>query len=101
MTFARAIWKLLVGIKDVLVLIFMLMFFAVLYAGLSARPDPVTDGILALDLDGVVVEQAAKPDVAELLSGSGDRTKQFALRDLVAVLDEAREDDRVKAVALD
>ncbi|WP_310467279.1 signal peptide peptidase SppA [Sphingomonas sp.] len=101
MKFARAIWKLLVGIKDVLVLIFMLLFFGVLYAGLSARPDPVTDGVLALDLDGVVVEQAAKPDVAELLSGSGDRTKQYARRDLVAAIDEARTDDRVKAIALD
>ncbi len=101
MKFARAIWKLLVGIKDVLVLIFMLLFFGLLYVGLSARPDPVGDGILALDLDGVLVEQASKADVAELLSGSADRTRQFALRDLVAVLDEAREDDRVKAVALD
>ena len=38
MRFARAIWKLLVGVKDVLVLIFMLMFFGLLYTGLSAKP---------------------------------------------------------------
>ena len=36
----------LVGIKDALVLILMLMFFAVLYAGLSAKPAPVTAGFL-------------------------------------------------------
>mgnify|MGYP006144874851 CR=1 FL=1 len=44
MKFARAIWKLLVGIKDALVLIFMLLFFGFLYVGLSARPDPVGEG---------------------------------------------------------
>ena len=60
MKFVRAIWKLLVGIKDALVLLLMLLFFALLYAGLSARPDPVTDGVLALDLDGMVVEQPAR-----------------------------------------
>ena len=99
MKFVRAIWKLLVGIKDALVLILMLLFFAVLYAGLSARPDPVTDGVLALDLDGTVVEQPARAEISSLARGSGPR--QYRLRDLIAALDEAREDDRVKAVALD
>ena len=100
MKFVRAIWKLLVGIKDALVLILMLLFFAMLYAGLSARPDPVTDGVLALDLDGVVVEQPARPELSAIAAG-GSGPKQHRLRDLVAALDEAREDDRVKAVALD
>src|SRR3990170_2413774 len=99
MKFVRAIWKLLVGIKDALVLLLMLLFFALLYAGLSARPDPVTDGVLALDLDGTVVEQPARAELSALASGSGP--KQYRLRDLIAALDEAREDDRVKAVALD
>jgi protease-4 len=99
MKFVRAIWKLLVGIKDALVLLLMLLFFALLYAGLSARPDPVTDGVLALDLDGTVVEQPARTEISALARGSGP--KQYRLRDLVAALDEAREDDRVKAVALD
>ncbi|HEU5285661.1 MAG TPA: signal peptide peptidase SppA [Sphingomicrobium sp.] len=100
MKFVRAIWKLLVGIKDALVLLFMLLFFALLYAALSARPDPVTDGVLALDLDGTVVEQPARAELSELAAG-GSRLRQFRLRDLVAALDEAREDNRVKAVALD
>ena len=99
MKFVRAIWKLLVGIKDALVLLFMLMFFGLLYAGLSARPAPVTDGVLALKLDGSVVEQPAKAQLSELAGGS--RLKQYRLRDLVAALDEAKDDDRVKAVALD
>ncbi|HEX6101557.1 MAG TPA: signal peptide peptidase SppA, partial [Alphaproteobacteria bacterium] len=85
MKFVRAIWKLLVGIKDALVLILMLLFFAMLYAGLSARPDPVTDGVLALDLDGVVVEQPARPELSAIAAG-GSGPKQHRLRDLVAAL---------------
>ena len=62
MRFVRAVWKLLVGIKDMLVLLFMLMFFGLLYAGLSARPAAIGEGVLAMDLDGVLVEQASRPD---------------------------------------
>jgi protease-4 len=100
MRFARAIWKLLVGIKDALVLIFMLLFFAVLYAGLSAKPTPVGAGVLALDLNGSVVEQPSRAELSEVLAGGG-ATHEYRLRDLIAVLREAKNDDRVKAVALD
>jgi protease-4 len=100
MKFVRATWKLLVGIKDGLVLLFMILFFALIYAGLSARPQPVGDGILALELDGVVVEQPSRASFSEL-AGGGSAMKQFRLRDLTAALHEARTDDRVKAVALD
>ena len=87
MRFAKAIWKLLVGVKDALVLLLMLLFFGALYAVLSVRPPAVGEGILALDLDGVVVEQPAKPTVTELMTGTEDRMKQHRLRDLVAALD--------------
>ena len=100
MRFARAIWKLLVGIKDALVLIFMLLFFAVLYAGLSAKPAPVTAGVLALDLNGSVVEQPSKAELSEVVAG-GSAAREYRLRDLIAALREAKSDDRVKAVALD
>ena len=99
MKFVRAIWKLLVGIKDALVLLFMLLFFGMLYAALSARPAPVKDGVLALDLRGTVVEQPSKADFADLAGGS--RIRQHSLRELVAALEKAKDDDRVKAVALD
>ena len=100
MRFLGAIWKLLVGIKDALVLVFMLLFFGLLYIGLQSRPDAIGEGVLVLDLDGTVVEQPSAPDTAELLAGS-QRLQEFSRRELVAALDEAREDDRVKAVALD
>jgi len=100
MKFVSAVWKLLVGIKDALVLIFMLIFFGLLYAGLSNRPAAVKEGVLALDLSGAVVEQPSKPGFTELAGGT--RTPgEYRLHDLVAALDAARTDDRVKAVALD
>jgi protease-4 len=99
MKFVRAIWKLLVGIKDALVLLLMLLFFGMLYAALSARPAPVKDGVLALELRGTVVEQPAKAEFADLAGGS--RIKQHSLRELVGALGQAKDDSRVKAVALD
>src|SRR5687768_5532549 len=101
MRFVRAVWKLLVGIKDGLVLLFMLIFFGLLYAGLSARPAGIADGVLAVDLDGVLVEQASRPDAFAALAGTGGATREFQLRDLIAALDAAKTDERVKAVALD
>ena len=101
MRFVKAIWKLLVGIKDALVLLFMLMFFGLLYAALSARPAAIGEGVLAMDLDGVLVEQAERPEPFSTLAGAGNVTRQFELRDLTAALDAAKGDDRVKAVALD
>ena len=99
MRFARAIWRLLVGIKDALVLIFMLLFFA-LFTPRSAKPTPIGEGVLALDLDGAIVEQPSRAEVSEVLTG-GSPAKEYRLRDLTAALENAKTDDRVKAVALD
>jgi protease-4 len=99
MKFVRAVWKLLVGIKDALVLLLMLLFFGMLYTALSARPAPVGEGVLDLALKGSVVEQPERLEWADVAGGS--RVRQFRLRDLVATLDAARDDSRVKAVALD
>ena len=101
MRFVRAIWKLLVGIKDALVLLFMLMFFGLLYVGLSAKPAAIGNGVLAMDLDGVLVEQASRPDPLATFAGAGNVTREFQLRDLVAALDAAKDDSRVKAISLD
>lgn len=101
MSFARVIWRLLVGVKDVLVLIFMLLFFGVLYVGLRGTPDPVVDGgVLWVDLDGVVVEEPSAQDPIEAAL-MGSTLGEWRLRDVVAALRQAREDDRIEAVALD
>ena len=102
MRFVKAIWKLLVGVKDGLVLLFMLLFFGGIYAALSARPSPaVSEGVLAFDLNGALVEQASESDVSSLVTGGGGGPRQYALRQLKAALLASRDDDRVKAVALD
>jgi protease-4 len=100
MKFVSAVWKLLVGIKDALVLVFMLLFFGLMYVLLSSSPAPIKDGVLALDLKGSVVEQPSKAGFADL-AGASSLPNEYRLGDLVAALNAARDDDRVKAVALD
>ncbi|VVS98491.1 signal peptide peptidase SppA [Erythrobacter sp. EC-HK427] len=103
MVFARKVWKLLVGVKDALALIFLLLFFVALFGILSVRPNPglVRDGALLLDLDGVVVEEVAPVDpIAALLSQSMP-VREYAVRDLVRAIDAAAEDPRINVLALD
>jgi len=99
----RGAWKILVGIKDALVLIFMLLFFTLMFAVLSAKPSPVAirDGALVIPFDGTLVEQPEQVDPWTTLSGGRDVTKQLRLRDVVRALDAAQTDDRVKVVVLD
>lgn len=102
MKLVRGAWKILVGIKDFLVLVFMLLFFTALFALLSARPNPaaIRDGALVVALDGVLVEQPDDPDPLANFGG-GRATHQVRLRDVVRALDVARTDSHVKAVVLD
>lgn len=102
MRLVRGAWKILVGVKDGLVLLFMLLFFGALYMGLTARPNmgAIRDGALVLDLNGSIVEQPEVASPTELLSGSAP-TKQYRLSDVIRALDMAAGDDRVKAVVLD
>ncbi len=102
MKLVRGAWKILVGIKDFLVLVFMLLFFTMLFAALSAKPNPgsVRDGALLVALDGALVEQPEEVDPFSRLGGGG-AVKQQRLRDVVRALDAAKTDSHVKAVVLD
>ncbi len=103
MGFVGKVWKILVGIKDGLVLLFMLLFFFGLFGVLSARPNPgqVRDGALLIDLEGVVVEEKTALDpIAALLSREAPMGETRA-RDVVRALDAAATDERVKAVVID
>ncbi|MGE5952947.1 MAG: signal peptide peptidase SppA, partial [Qipengyuania vulgaris] len=103
MRFAGKVWRLLVGIKDGLVLLFMLLFFGLLFAILTARPSPgqVRDGALLLELDGVIVEERTPVDpFAALISGSAP-VGEYQARDLVRAIDAAAGDERIEAVVLD
>lgn len=103
MRFAGRVWRLLVGIKDGLVLVFMLAFFGLLFAVLTARPSPaqVRGGALVLALDGTIVEEAQLVDpVAAFISGQAP-VGEYQARDLIRALDAAATDSRIKAVVLD
>ncbi|TMJ14886.1 MAG: signal peptide peptidase SppA [Alphaproteobacteria bacterium] len=102
MKFAGKVWRLLVGIKDGLVLLFMLIFFGLLYMALSASPTAGTGdrGTLLLAISGPIVEQPSEPSAGEVLSGRAG-PREYRLRDIVHALKEAADDDKVQAVALD
>ena len=103
MSFAGKVWRLLVGIKDALALIFLLLFFTVLFSVLTNRPSPgaVRDGALLLELNGTVVEEASAVDPWEILLTGELPTQEYELRSLVRAIDAAATDDRIEAVVLD
>ena len=103
MSFAGKVWRLLVGIKDGLALLFLLLFFWALFMVLGSRPSPglVREGALLLELNGTVVEEVAPIDPLNVLLSSAVPTREYAARDLIRAIDEAAKDDRIKAIALD
>jgi protease-4 len=103
MRIVRGIWRVLVGVKDALVLLLLLIFFGGLFAALSASPNPkVADsGALVLNLTGSIVEQPSQSDAFALISGSAPVAREFRLRDIVRSLNTAARDTQVKAVVLD
>lgn len=106
MRFARKVWKLLVGIKDALVLAFLLLFFGLLYAALAMRPSPgkVAEGALVVHLDGTVVEETAEVDTFDVLLAQGGQVslpEETRARDVARALRLAATDSKVKLVAMD
>ncbi len=103
MSFAGKVWRLLVGIKDGLVLLFLLLFFSLLFAALTARPNPgvVREGALLLTLDGSVVEEATEIDPLQVLLDGKLPASEYEVGNLVRALDAAARDERIKAVVLD
>jgi protease-4 len=102
MTFLRGLWKVLVAIKDALVLLLLLLFFGAIYALLSATPHAggPTSGALALTIDGPIVEQPAEVDPFAAVT-SGPMPREYRRAELVHALDLAAGDAGIEAVALD
>ncbi|MEP1421585.1 MAG: signal peptide peptidase SppA [Erythrobacter sp.] len=103
MSFLGKAWKIIVGIKDGLVLMFMLLFFIALFSVLSASPNPgqVREGALFIDMTGYVVEEKSEVDPLQTLLSGAEPPVELRARDLVRALDAASSDDRVKAVVMD
>ena len=91
MNLVRGAWRILVGIKDALVLCVMLIFFGLLAAALSARPGtkPIGTGALVMELKGSIVEQPSAISPTQALSG-GNQAKEYRLRDIIAALNHSR-----------
>ncbi|HYZ61662.1 MAG TPA: signal peptide peptidase SppA, partial [Acetobacteraceae bacterium] len=103
MRFLAGFWRLLVGIKDALVLLFMLLFFGALHAVLTYSPSrALGPGALLLNLNGTVVEQPQERGPLDSFTPGGAAVaREVRLADIVRALDAARTDSGVKAVVLD
>ncbi|MFM7348584.1 MAG: signal peptide peptidase SppA [Erythrobacter sp.] len=103
MSFVGKVWKVLVGIKDGLVLLFMLLFFVALFGVLSARPNPgkVRDGALLIDMSGTIVEEKSAFDPISAVLSQRAPVGEVRARDVIRALDAAATDERVKGVVFD
>lgn len=105
MIFLRAIWRFIIGVKDVLVICFLLLFFGGLYALLSMapgeRPVRTHEGALLVQLNGTLVEQPEAVDPFAMLFSKEAPVEQYRLRDVVAAVEASASDSKVKAVVLD
>ncbi|HZV10127.1 MAG TPA: signal peptide peptidase SppA, partial [Novosphingobium sp.] len=102
MEFAGKVWRLLVGVKDALVLMVLLLFFGLLYAALAGRaPAPAQAGALLVRLNGTLVEEPQAQDPASVLLGNGEAPAQTRARDVERALALAAGDSQVKAVVVD
>lgn len=103
MTFVHTAWRVLVGIKDLLVLLLLLLFFLGLWAALNATRvvQTVPSGsALVLNLDGAIVDQATERSPFQLVAGS-DFGAEVQVRDIIRAIDTARDDGRIKIITLD
>jgi protease-4 len=101
MTILRTIWRLLVAVKDALVLLLLLLFFVGLWGALQFRSAvTVPNGsALVVDLAGVIVDQAREPSPAEFLSGASI-VPEIEAAELAATIRHAAGDARIKALVL-
>ena len=102
MRFVRAFWRFLVGVKDLLALLLLLLIFGGLFAAMASGPSIPSSGALTMDLRGSLAEQPADARPLDVLGGAGATDRdQFRLRDVIRATIAAATDARVKVVVLD
>jgi len=99
----KGIWLALDGVRKVLHLILLLVLFGVLIvAGQSELPYVPDQAALVLSPQGRLVEElSGDPLERALARATGEGLAETRLRDLVDVVDQARDDDRIHALVLD
>ena len=103
MRFLRGLWRLLVGIKDAMALVLLLLLFVALWvATRGTSPATVPGGsALVLDLDGTIVDQKSERSPLGALRGGAQTPQEIQVRDVIDGLDRAAADSRIKAVVLE
>ena len=103
MALLKRIWGLLVAIKDALALLALLLFFGAL-ASILALQTPaaaIADGsALAIELDGVLVDQATPISALAMVSGD-EIIPQTETAALVQLIDRAAADPSIPMLTLD
>jgi len=99
----KGIWFALDGLRKVLHLVLLLMLFGVLLAASQSELPYVPDtAALVLSPQGHLVEELSGDPLERAFSHAiGEGQAETRLRDLVDVVDEARDDDRIQALVLD
>jgi protease-4 len=100
---AKGIWRALDGLRKVLHLILLLALFGLLVAASQTElPYIPHQAALVLSPEGRLVEElSGDPLERALARASGEFHAETRVRDLVDVIDEARDDDRIQALVLD
>ena len=103
MRFFRGLWRVLVGVKDGLALILLLLVFVGLWgATRGAAPTVVPSGsALVLNLEGALVDQSSERGLGVLLSGGESPIPQVRVRDVIEAIHRATVDDNIKSIVLD
>ena len=99
----KGIWLALDGLRKVLHLVLLLALFGILVlAGQSELPYVPDQAALVLSPQGRLVEElSGDPLERALARATGEGLSETRLRDLVDVVDQARDDDRIRALVLD
>jgi protease-4 len=99
----KGVWFALDGLRKFLHLVLLLVLFGVLLAaGQSELPFVPDSAALVLSPQGYLVEEVSGDPLDRALSrATGSDRSETRIRDLVDVVDEARDDDRIQALVLD
>ncbi|WP_448585619.1 signal peptide peptidase SppA [Thermaurantiacus sp.] len=103
MAFLGTVWKILVGVKDALVLLALLLFFAALWSALSLRAPSIQvpeGAALVIDLEGSLVDQATPISPVAGLLGTG-LIRETEVDDVIRAIDLAASDRSIRALVLD
>ena len=99
----KGIWFALDGLRKVLHLVLLLVLFGLLLAASQSELPYVPDSAaLVLSPEGQLVEEHSGDPLERALSrASGQFRAETRVRDLVDVVDHARDDERIQALVLD